>query len=201
VNSVRAVCRRGQPASLLRHPQDSKELIGLRQLVQIQNSDEFRQWTRLENTKVWRMVNSWENSKKPKYEYLPLPSHVSVRGTLTKVPTRAKLPTSHVQRGKERGEMSPSGNRAVATVLTLISAPWVFRQAQAHPNCIGDFSPPDVKANFCSYTDDLWGDGFCCNAAEENAIKADVDASGATGDCKTMYQEVRETTRPRRPCG
>ncbi len=90
--------------------------------------------------------------------------------------------------------MSPSGSRGLAAVLTLISTTCVFRQADSHPNCIGDTSPLDVEAGFCSYDDNLWGDGFCCNAAEENAIEADLNASGATDDCKEWYKEVRETS-------
>lgn len=103
--------------------------------------------------------------------------------------------------GKGRGKMSPSGNRGLVSVLALVSATCVFQQAEAHPNCIGDFSPLDVKANFCSYQGDLWEDGFCCSAAEENAIKADLDASSATGDCKKMYQEVRKPHASRQPHG
>lgn len=89
--------------------------------------------------------------------------------------------------------MSPSGIFRSVAVLSLILATAVLQESEAHPNCVGDVAPRDVGANFCSYDDHLWGDGLCCDAAQEGVIEADLDASAVTGACREVYQEVRET--------
>lgn len=70
---------------------------------------------------------------------------------------------------------------------------------RAHPLCYIDAANPvlDATATFCANEEP---DGFCCNASEEAALEATLDASGATGDCAAMYQEVSSDrfTRPDR---
>lgn len=96
---------------------------------------------------------------------------------------------------EERMSYSCGSRRALAAaVLTLLSAA-VLRPAEAHPGCKPEngvtlIKNPDNK--FCpTDKDPLYDDGFCCNAAMEDQIELALGGSGATGECATMYQEVR----------
>lgn len=86
--------------------------------------------------------------------------------------------------------MAPSSNRALAAVAAVLAlaATKVVQQAEAHPNCFGDFAPElNPSSSFCP-DDNV--DGFCCTAAQEGAIEKNYNAAGVTGKCADMYLEV-----------
>lgn len=86
--------------------------------------------------------------------------------------------------------MASSSNRALAAVVAAfcLAATNVVQQAEAHPNCLGDFAPDlSADAQFCPDTN---VDGFCCNGPQEASIQANYDLAGATGACADLYEEV-----------
>lgn len=91
------------------------------------------------------------------------------------------------------GNMAVSSNRALAAAVAVIAltASNVVQQAEAHPNCVGDFAPElDISSDFCPNDNK---DGFCCDGNQEAAIKLTFDAAALTGRCAEMYQEVRSS--------
>ena len=87
--------------------------------------------------------------------------------------------------------MAPSSNRALAAVAAAfaLTATNVVQQAQAHPNCVGDFAPDtDPSSSFCPADNP---DGFCCTPQQETAIEANYNSAGVTGRCAEMFLEVR----------
>lgn len=94
------------------------------------------------------------------------------------------------------GKMASPSSRALAAVVAAfaLTATNVVQQAEAHPNCLGDFAPDnDVSSSFCPADNP---DGFCCTPQQETAIETNYNNAGATGRCAEMYQEVRIYKRP-----
>eukprot|EP00752_Nemacystus_decipiens_P008422 g7528.t1 len=86
--------------------------------------------------------------------------------------------------------MASSSTRALAAVVAAfaLTASNVVRQAEAHPNCLGDFAPDlDVSSSFCPADN---ADGFCCTPQQETAIESIYNAAGVTGKCADLYKEV-----------
>lgn len=75
---------------------------------------------------------------------------------------------------------------ALSSLLLAIVPEW---HVEGHPLCyIGDVDPSQgVTSTFCPNEEP---DGFCCDAAQEAGIQTDFEASGATGTCGDLFQEV-----------
>lgn len=86
-------------------------------------------------------------------------------------------------------------------VLGLAVVSSVAWQASSHPLCYYDDKPtdPEMVLSFCPAQDD----GACCNDLEEAAAESAYNLAGAnplTGDCATLYLEVRLIPYPAARC-
>lgn len=81
------------------------------------------------------------------------------------------------------------GACVVVSTLAVLGLFLPAVRVEGHPLCYLDATSPvlDATSTFCPNDDP---DGFCCTADDEAALQSTFLASGVTGTCADLYQEV-----------